>query len=283
MPKISEINQEHIAQNYQFEDMRDSCLDAFIKKIGDEITGSCMIPMMLPKTAVNNIINVAKSWFKEFYEDMMIEKYYVIPSAVFNDPIFKQTRTLTLDFERQSGGGEIYSVFGCFRTNNRSGYLGFNRFDSADKDFSLHRHITAGFYNSSDASVAGGANSLQDYVIHQMFYEMAHNIMENPLSFHYNRLVHSLKFMGEDPKTDVVIHCYETIPDCALFQNHSFFRYCVAQCLISMGSKLGIFEYNLPGNININFDNLQTLGENMLDQVKEEILAQNSADYFFTT
>lgn len=283
MPKITEINQSNITSEYQYEDMRDSCLDDFIKRIGDEITGSCMIPMMLPKTAVKNIINTAKSWFKEFYEDMMIEKYYVIPVNVFKDPAFKATRTLTLDFERQSGGGEVYSIFGVFRSKTRMSYSGFNGFDRADADFSLHRHISAGMFNAGDASIAGAANTLQDYVIHQMFYEMTYNILENPLSFHYNRLTHSLKFTGEDPNTDVIIQCYETIPDCALFQNHSFFRYCVAQSLISMGSKLGIFQYNLPGNISINFENLQTLGENMLDQVKEEILAQNSTDYFFHT
>ena len=39
------------------------CFNAFVNELADEITGSCMIPMNLPRSEVMNIVNRAKKLF----------------------------------------------------------------------------------------------------------------------------------------------------------------------------------------------------------------------------
>lgn len=281
MPKIREITEESLEFKYDYDNTYDDCLNDFMNRIADDITGSCMIPMSLPKTALANIIKNAKGWFEKYYEDYMQENYYVVPNRIFNDPKFRQTRSITLNYQTPSGAGKIYSVFGVYRTNEN--FFNNTAFGFADKDFTVYKSIYAGLLTGRDATTAGSAQMLEEYVIYQMFFDMAKNIMENPLSYAYNRLTNVLKFTGENPNKDVVLHVYETIPDCALYQDEAFFRYVSAAAKIQMGNKMSIFSYKLPGNIEINASTIQDLGESELEAVKEEIKSQNAPDYFFHT
>jgi hypothetical protein len=42
---------------------------------------------------------------------------------------------------------------------------------------------------------------------------------------------------------------------------------------------MGIFGFNLPGNISINADNIQSLGEAELERVLEEIKGDEGVDW----
>ena len=108
---------------------------------------------------------------------------------------------------------------------------------------------------------------------------MARQILENPLSFDYNRLNRALRFTGENPKGNVILEVYETISDCALYEDEIFFRYCAAKVKISLGSKLAIFDFQLPGNITVNADAIQSLGESELESVIEEINGDEGVDW----
>jgi hypothetical protein len=103
--------------------------------------------------------------------------------------------------------------------------------------------------------------------------------MKNPLSYNYNQLTHELRFTGESPKKNVILNVYETIPECALFQDEAFFRYCAAKIKISLGQKLGIFGFTLPGNIQVNPDLIKGLGEDELDKLIEEIKSDEGTDW----
>jgi hypothetical protein len=59
----------------------------------------------------------------------------------------------------------------------------------------------------------------------------------------------------------------------------AFFRYCAAKIKIALGSKMGIFNFNLPGNIQINADAIQSLGESELEAVIEEIKGDEGVDW----
>ena len=48
---------------------------------------------------------------------------------------------------------------------------------------------------------------------------------------------------------------------------------------ISLGQKLGIFGFTLPGNIQVNADLIQGLGEGELEAVIEEIKGDEGTDW----
>jgi hypothetical protein len=110
---------------------------------------------------------------------------------------------------------------------------------------------------------------------------MARQIMNNPISFNYSRLTGELKIMGDTPKGDVILDVYETIPDCALFDDEIFFRYCSAKIKQSLGAKLGIFKFALPGNVEFDYDAIKDMGDTELESIVEEIKGDEGVDWMF--
>lgn len=252
------------------------CFNNFVNELADEITGSCMIPMNLPKKEVQNIVKRAKKWFYKNYEYSVRENFMVLPIELFSTNHFKNTRSFTLPgMDPITGGNEVFSVYGVFQTGaNWGGSMDIN---FTQGDFAIERMLMGGMYGGSKTGEA--AENLQYYVINESFFDLARQIIHNPLSYQYNQLTHELRFTGETPKRDVILEVYETIPECALFSDEIFFRYCAAKVKISLGQKLSIFGFALPGNITVNADAIQGLGVDELEKVIEEIKTDEGTDW----
>lgn len=253
-----------------------ACFNDFVNELADEITGSCMIPMNLPKKEVQNIVKRAKKWFYKNYEYSVRENFMVLPIELFSTDHFKNTRSFTLPgMDPITGGNEVYSVYGVFQTGSNWG--GSADINFTQGDFAIERMLMGGMYGGSKTGEA--AENLQYYVINESFFDLARQIIHNPISYNYNQLTHELRFTGETPKKNVILEVYETIPECALFQDEVFFRYCAAKIKISLGQKLSIFGFALPGNITVNADAIQGLGVEELDKVIEEIKTDEGTDW----
>jgi hypothetical protein len=253
-----------------------TCTNDFLNLLADDITGSCMIPMNIPKKEVYNIVQRAKKWFYKNYEYSVKESFYILPIALFKTEYFKRTRSFTLPKEDPlTGGGEVYSVYGVQQIGSRFGAGTSVTFTTGD--FAMERMLYGGLYGGT--GTVAGAENLQYYVINESYFDLTRQILNNPLSFNYNQLTHEIRFTGELPKKDVVLEIYETVPECALFTDEAFFRYCAAKIKIALGNKMQIFGYNLPGGISINADAIQSLGESELEKVIEEIKTDEGTDW----
>jgi len=87
--------------------------------------------------------------------------------------------------------------------------------------------------------------------------------------------------MGDTPKGDVILEVYETIPDCALYDDEIFFRYISAKIKQSLGAKLGIFKFALPGNVDFDYDAIKSMGDEELEKIEEEIKGDEGVDWMF--
>lgn len=267
------VGDETWLQDPQFDN---ECFNTFVTELAEEVTGSCMIPMNLPKKEVQNIVKRAKKWFYKNYEYSVKESFIILPVSLFDSAYFKANRSITLPaMDSLTGGNEIYSVYGVFETGSRWG--GSSDINFTQGDFAVERMMMQNLY--SGTHTAAGAENLQAYVINESFYDLARQIIDNPISFQYSQLTHELKFTGETPQKDIILEVYETIPECALFSDEAFFRYCAAKIKVSLGQKLSIFGFTLPGNIQVNADAIQGLGESELEAVIEEIKNDEGTDW----
>ena len=279
---MSEIRSGSIDNLNTPRDFGENCLNAFLAEISDEITGACMIPVQLPQREIINIINRAKKWMYKKYEYSVKENYYHIPHDVFKTEYFKKHRTLTLPGpSANGGGGEVYSVHGVY--DLASGWNGVGmgmdvRFQSGS-DFSLERMLFRGMYEGS--GMAEAAEELQYYVLNASLADMSRQILENPISYNYSQLTGDLKIMGDTPKGDVVLEVYETIKDCALYGDELFFRYVSAKIKQSLGAKLGIFKFAMPGNVDFDYGAIKDMGDEELSAIEEEIKGDEGVDWMF--
>jgi hypothetical protein len=277
---MSEIRSGSIDNLNTPRDFGENCRNAFLAEISDEITGACMIPVQLPQKEIINIINRAKKWMYKKYEYSVKENYYHIPHDVFKTEYFKKHRTLTLPGpSANGGGGEVYSVHGVYDLSSGWNGVGMGmdvRFQSGS-DFSLERMLFRGMYEGS--GMAEAAEELQYYVLNASLADMSRQILENPISYNYSQLTGDLKIMGDTPKGDVVLEVYETIKDCALYGDELFFRYVSAKIKQSLGAKLGIFKFAMPGNVEFDYGAIKDMGDEELSAIEEEIKGDEGVDW----
>lgn len=263
-------------------DFGDNCLNSFLDEIGDDITGACMVPVNLPQREILNIIKRSKKWFYKNYEYSMRENFYHIPRSVFDTDYFTKHRSLHLPGANpETGAGEVFSVYGLWDLS--SGWQGQGggmdiRF-TAEGDFSIDRMLFRNAYQGSGA--AQFAEELQYYTVNQSLMDLSRQILENPISFAYTQLTGELKFMGDTPKGDVILQVYETIDDCALYSDEIFFRYVSARIKQSLGAKLGIFKFAMPGNVDFDYGAIKDMGDEELAEIKEEIKGDEGVDWMF--
>tara|TARA_R110001592_G_scaffold120545_3_gene325011 strand:- start:88882 stop:89724 length:843 start_codon:yes stop_codon:yes gene_type:complete len=271
------------------EDQRE-CLDALIKEINEELTIACQIPFTVPKKEIARIVVKAKKYFYKIYEDSIEEMYIALPKSSFSKSTFKEgintaAEQLTVTNLNSTRGiikmpnrvFSVYNVFEMTRFSGEDGGFGTRGFSSGDSDFSIDKFIY------SDSYGAGlGSENLMYYVVNELFLDSARQVLQQQISYKYNRLTHNFRFMGELPTNSVVFHVGVKILDCDLFQDEMFLRYCVAQAKISLSRILGTFNYNLPGNITLNYDLIRSEGQEDVAAIVEEIKSDEGTDYFFT-
>jgi hypothetical protein len=230
-----------------------------------------MLPFNVPKKEIKRIIEQSKKWFYKTYEYAVEEKFMLINSSVWTTSDFVSTNEVTL-FDG------IYSVFALFQLGRDSGEASINGLFTNDANFSVERFI----FDSRGGQIGIASDNLMHYVLSEMFYDLTRQLLISKMSFAFSRLTHKLRFLGELPQNHVIAHVYQTIDDCSLFDDEIFFRWVVAQVKMQLSRVLGTFQYNLPGNVTINYDLIREEGQTAIDNIKEEIKTDEGTDYFFT-
>lgn len=266
------------------------CLEDLIEEINDELTVACQIPFTVPQKEIARIVKMAKKWFYKNYEDSVEPMYIAVPSIRWTKDGFAlgidkdNTDVQTSNLKSQRGTitlpDGVFSVNNVFEINRFSGEDGGfsdNSFSAGDPDFGIDKFIYSDVYGAGL-----GSENLMYYVINSKFIDNARQVLQQQISYNYNRNTHKMRFMGQLPENDVVLEIYSKIPDCDLFQDEIFIRYVIAKAKVQLSRILGTFNYNLPGNITINYDLIRSEGQEELQQIIEEIKNDEGVDYFFT-
>lgn len=242
--------------------------DEFISLIQQEISVACALPFTVPLKEIERIINLSAEWFYRHNEDAVEERYFVIPTTAFKSEQFKRTRTLTLP-------DCIFSIFTLKKLRED-----FGRSFSFDgtADFGIER-----LFLSDSMSLGQGTENMMYYVLNMSWLDLSSHIINHTISYNYNRNSRKLFISGETPDRDCVAHCYMKLPIEHLMNDEIFFRYVVAKSKMQLSRILGTFQFNLPGNISINYDLIRSEGEGELQQIQEEIKSDEGMDFFFTS
>jgi len=256
------------------------CMDEFVREINSHITSACMIPLKLPKKEVIAIVHRAKEWIYKKYEDSVSANYYVIDKKIFDSQEFINSRGIELPGKRPDGSGRIFSINSLSVAGDQLvGFSGKSGF--VDGDFSTERMLLGGTQSANRLGTNG--ENLMYFVITELYMDLARQVLINTISFDYNRLTRKLKILGEKPKNHLVLEVYETISDCALYQDEIFFRYVSAHVKKAIGTMIMMFGYQMPGNITLNGDMIRDDATTELEAIEEEIKGDEGVDWFLTS
>lgn len=254
---ISEFKQSVI--DYQNDQM--NCLQAFLLKVKDELSVSCSLPLQIPDKNLMSIIDRSKEWFYKHYEHSLEEGYLYVDQSLYESNQFKTDRSILLPLD-------IYSVYGVHKVNG-----GAWRTSLQDLGKYSNAYVSYGTESSFE--------DLMGYVAAEKYASLRNDILVNSsVSHSFNYLTHKFRISGQIPSCSIVLEVYKKIPDCALFSEEIFLRYVIAQSMKNLSRVLGMFTYNLPGNVTINYDTLSSLGSEELDKIETEIRESEPIDWF---
>ena len=233
-----------------------------IQEINNEIQLSCALPYALPEAEVKRIIKRAREWFYVNYQWAVEDKLIAIPAEIFDHPNFRSTRTIQLP-------DCVVSVYEL-REVTGIGILG-----QPDRDFSDSKLLGAEIF----LSPFQGDNLVYRTAMYS-YFDLARAYTLETIGYKYNRNTKRITVLGRNVFRNCFIRAGVEIPEETLYDDEIFVRYCLAQAKINLGRILQLFNYNLPGGININFDATKQDGLQEMEQIKAQIDGENSADWF---
>ena len=233
-----------------------------IEELRSEITHSCALPYALQDPEIQRIIKRARAFFYGNYEYAVEDKFFRLSIDMFQHPEFRQKRTLQMP-------DCVVSVYDVREVN------GVGIFGQVDRDFSDSKMLGAEIF----LSPFQGDNLLYRTVMYS-YFDLAKAYMLETVAFSFNKNTKRLTITGRNPRLDCVARAYVRIPEQSLYDDELFVRYCMAQCKINLGRMLGVFQYNLPGGVSINFEGIKQDGLDELTAIMEKIDSDNAPSWF---
>jgi hypothetical protein len=238
-------------------------LDEIVKDINNEITFSGAIPYSLPPEELKRIIENASRYFWDNWRHAVESRYLMLPLEVFKNDKFKKVRQIQLpdcvqfvtDFKEITGG----SIFATI-----------------DRDFSEQKLIGSEIYLTPFMG-----ESLMYRTIMFSFLDLTRGLMIESIAYDYNKNTKLLGVVGRTPRTSAVLKIFKKIDQDKLFEDEMFQRYVRAIAKVRHANMLQIFNFTLPGDITINYQNIVTTAEKELDKVEASIKSENVPDWIY--
>jgi hypothetical protein len=257
-------------------------LEELIQEIEDALSFSCALPYNLNKAEVERIIKRAKAWFHDNYQYAVEDRVFVIANSIFNHKEFRATRQIRLP-------DSIVTVYDV-REVGGSGISG-----NPDRDFSDSKLLGSELLLSPFV----GDNLVYRTVMYS-YFDLSRAYLLNSFAYKWNKNSKKLTILGRDPArsqkgqsagsqlaqgfgvggVDVAVRCFVALNDDDLFDDELFVRYCIAKSKIALGNMLGVFNYNLPGGVQVNATEIKAQGDAELQEVMEMINGENTPSYF---
>jgi hypothetical protein len=281
------------------------CLNDFVESIQNEMSVNGAIPFTIPAESIAQLAKNAKTMFYKMYEDATEEMFIAIPESEIRKRSFQRgihtmdspgDNKVTAKFKKGEGKEPntghtrgtyvlpdgVISVVGVYSLGGWSGEAGWNTglLGKNSGDVSLHRMVYQSVY---DRTMAVSADNTMYYICTEAFLDMSRQIFQNMISFKYNRLTNNLRFLGELPKSDVILDVLVRVPDCDLYNDDLFRRYVIADCKVQLSRILGAFNYQMPGNISVNVEAIANEGSAEKEQIIQELKDMSGAWYILTT
>ena len=281
------------------------CLNDFVESVQNEMSVQGAIPFTIPAESIAQLTKNAKTMFYKMYEDASEEMFIAIPESEIRKKSFQRgihtmdgpgDNKVTAKFKKGEGDNPntghtrgtytlpegVISVVGVYEIGAFSGESGWNSglLGKSAGDVSLNRMVYQSVY---DRTMAVSADNTMYYICTEAFLDMSRQIFQNMISFKYNRLTNNLRFLGELPKSDVILDVLVRVPDCDLYNDDLFRRYVIADCKVQLSRILGAFSYQLPGNISVNVEAIANEGSTEKEQILQELKDMSGAWYIMTS
>jgi len=229
----------------------------FIEEIKADASDYCGIPITVNEKRLEQILRKARRYFYNNYDGAGQENYLAISRNVFAQPRFKETRKIRLP-------DCVRAIFRCAEKGN---FLFGGGNQPPDGDLTPRKYRLG-------AALLGSSNDLVYSIALTYYNDFVDQFNLKTLAFDFSPLTRDLTILGRNPKSDVVLHISEYVPEEDLYSDENFYNYCLGQALKTIGRPLSVFEFKLVGGTTVNFSSIVEEGQSLLDDVDEKFEEQ---------
>lgn len=234
-----------------------------VNEVIAELTQSCALPYSLNEAEIKRIIKRARRWFYDNYQYAVEDMFIRVPLDVFQHPSFAESH------RRIQMPDCVVSVYD-FREVRNVGIIG-----QPERDFSDSKLLGAEIF----LSPFQGDNLVYRTAMYS-YFDLARAYDLETIAYSWNRHTKRITVMGRNPVRDAYVRAMVKIPEESLYDAEVFVRYVLADAKINLGRTLQVFNYNLPGGVQINFDGIKQDGVDEMTAIKEQIDSENTPDWF---
>lgn len=267
------VNIYSMVDNTNILNIQDEIDYQFITRVQQEVTQSCALPFALPVERIPEYILQAAQYFWQNCDFSVEERHYYVK----NSDICKCSKLNKIVQLPQ----QILGVHGVYKVQSGLKY-------GAMGDFSIERMMMSSYSMfggagtvGSGMSMAGTGYNLSDVIVSMYEVDTFNQYLNAPLTYNYNQFSNKLVLLGDLGYSDLLLATMQRCKIQDLYNNYYFFRYVVCLCKRALSTIYGMFEFNLPGGISINYSTLSDQADSEIDKIDEWIQNNRACDYFF--
>ena len=106
-------------------------------------------------------------------------------------------------------------------------------------------------------------------------------MMLDTIAYDYNKNTKQLGVLGRTPATSAVLRVFKKIEPDKLYEDELFQRYVRAHAKVRLAHMLQTFNYTLPGDVTVNYQNITVTAEKEMDAVVLMMKGENTPDWMF--
>lgn len=236
----------------------------FMSLVLEGVTEQGQLPFTIPVQSLPRIIWTCSKFFYRHDDESVEERWYVVrKSDLLSDNCLNKVIKLPEIIE---------SVYEVHLINEAiSGIMyssAFSRFYSEP----LYR-VISNYSNKpfgQNIKPADTDMAIEESVAKLFEISYMQSMFGRHVRFHYNNTSHNLNIMGH-LDNDLVLSTFQRVALKDMYTDERFYKHVVGTCLMSLKRILSQFNFSYPGEIEINFDELQTNGKDIVDAIETEI------------
>jgi hypothetical protein len=235
----------------------------FINRIIGEITASGALPYSPPTAEIERIVDKEMRWLYREYRELLYDKIYIINKKWYQTQEWKDTRTFQMN-KCTEGIKKIMEM------TSGSRVFGIN-----DPDLNFDRLMASDLYLTPLSS-----DQITYRTIQWSFWDLARAFNLRDINHDFNPTTHRLAITGRTPVESLFVLALDQIPLEDAWEDTIVLDWMIAKCKLSLARILGTFNYQLLGQVQINYDNWRVEGNLEIDALKEKIKGDNPPDWF---
>ena len=149
-------------------------------------------------------------------------------------------------------------------------------FSTIDRDFAEQKFIGSEIFLTPFIG-----ESIMYRTVMFSFLDLTKSMLLDTIAYDYNKNTKLLGVIGRTPATAAVLRVFTKVESNKLFEDELFQRYVRAHAKVRLSHMLQTFNYNLPGGVTVNYQNIVVAAEKEMEEVKAMMKGENTTDWMF--